>query len=401
VDAKEQVVEVVSNVATDTQPATLEASDASSIVSESHDAKSTDMNSTKMQPGATNDSGADADADEESGDRASPLAEIRDDTSRGTEENQEKRAMVLEVTELSEARPVRDAGGACHPRNDEGLAPAAATEENVTSSASDPIVSTPAEAAADCVMDGAHADEKAPAITVDSHNPPQSPNRRAGETLLRNAPFRPSDHWEQSQAPTKAKPATLSATLGGSTAASPVGSSRQKLASSPKTKEKGPPTTPTASPSRWSSPKSVERILLALSDELAVSAPPQSPTRKRIPPLPVGSPSQGGSKKLAHESEKRRSEPGSPRGDGKLRSSASKKEVTEQVSPSKKEENKALVKEEKRELTDIEKARLFAATVLAETERRVPTSAAEAPPSPAQPWWKQKVTALMAPQSET
>lgn len=127
---------------------------------------------------------------------------------------------------------------------------------------------------------------------------------------------------------------------------------------------------PTTTKAGWSSPKSVERVLISLSEELAPPSPPSASSPK--------SSSQkaktGG--KVSRSSSGRSSE-------GKPASSRASPSAPAPVS---------------KELTEIEKARLFAASVLAETEKRAPAGgdiAAAENAGQQRSWWKQKVVASL------
>jgi hypothetical protein len=124
---------------------------------------------------------------------------------------------------------------------------------------------------------------------------------------------------------------------------------------------------PTTAKTGWSSPKSVERVLISLSEELAPPSPPSSTSPK----------SKTGATKVARSSSGRSSE-GRPISSSSRASSASTAPVS-------------------KELTEIEKARLFAASVLAETEKRGAgdSGGSDTAGQPRSSWWKQKVVASL------
>jgi hypothetical protein len=176
------------------------------------------------------------------------------------------------------------------------------------------------------------------------------------------------DRWGLSTTMSKVKTKALLTLQGNTDDGAVATASPPKQASgsdTPTTNDK-----PTTTKTGWSSPKSVERVLISLSEELAPPSPPSSTSPK----------SKTGATKVARSTSGRSSEgrPTSSSSSSSRASSASTAPVS-------------------KELTEIEKARLFAASVLAETEKRGAgdSGGSDTAGQPRSSWWKQKVVASL------
>jgi hypothetical protein len=174
----------------------------------------------------------------------------------------------------------------------------------------------------------------------------------------RNSKPSVADRWGLSTTMSKVKTKAMIALQGADEAAAPLQPVHASGSDKPTTNDK-----PTTAKTGWSSPKSVERVLISLSEELAPPSPPSSTSPR----------SKTGATKVARSSSGRSSQ-------GRPTSSSSRAPAP--VS---------------KELTEIEKARLFAASVLAETEKRGAgdSGGSDTAGQPRSSWWKQKVVASL------
>jgi hypothetical protein len=182
----------------------------------------------------------------------------------------------------------------------------------------------------------------------------------------RNSKPSVADRWGLSTTMNKVKTKAMM-TLQGSDDADVAAA--PKLSQAPRSDKPAESDKPTAAKTGWSSPKSVERVLISLSEELAPPSPPtwsspksSSKNDKKSPKVP-----------RSHSGQSSEGTPSSSRASGSDAAPVSK------------------------ELTEIEKARLFAASVLAETERRAGDGAGSTAggQQARSSWWKQKVVASL------